>query len=322
MVDYKNAILNTNAYRTILKDKETSRLSHTYLLISEDMAYNKEFAKMLSKIILELSDDSAGNVKLEKDIHPDVIIYGENEKIMTSLASEISSDVFVRPYESDKKIYILLNMQDTNEEAQNKLLKTIEEPPESAFFILASKTDRKLLQTVLSRAKKIELDELPQSTIKSMLLSEGVGEKEANICSACAGGVFSRALKMATDKEFLGMYQNIFKCLYKMNTSRDVLEFTSIFNQKNINKEEFADLFMSIVRDIAMVKAGASELVNNTHKKDELKLISDGFSLEALYKIVEYCLQLKEDLVYNTNVTASIDEFLLKLVEVKVRCKK
>lgn len=322
MVNYKEAILKTNAYKTLLKDKESGRLSHTYLLLSEDMEYCRQFAKIMAGIMLDLEEFSAGHNKLEKDIHPDVNILGSEEKITTPMVTELSSDVYVRPYETDKKVYILLNMNDTNEEAQNKLLKTIEEPPSSVFFILASKTERKLLQTVLSRSKKLELDLLDQETISKMLLENGLSQKEVNICSACSGGVFSRAYRMASDKEFLSMYQNIFKCLYKMNTSRDILEYTSVFAQKNVNKEEFADLFMIIVRDLCMVKSGAEELVSNGHKKDELKIIAEQYSLEALYKIIKYCLQLKEDLVYNTNVTASVDEFLLKLVEVKVKCKK
>ena len=321
MIDYKKAILKTRAYNTVLRDKEAGRLSHTYLLISEDQAYAKAFAKMLARIMLDVEPMSHGDVKIEKDIHPDVQIFGENQKIVTQAVTDIASDVFVRPYETDKKAYILLNMNDSNDEAQNKLLKTIEEPPESAFFVLTSKTERKLLQTVLSRCKKIELDLLDNNTIAKMLVSAGVGEKERNICSACSGGVFSRAYQMASDKEFLNMYQNIYKCLYKMNSSRDVLDFASLFSVKSLNKEEFADLFMLIVRDLCMVKAGVLDLVNNVHKMDEMKLIADGFSLEALYKIIEYCLQLKEDLVYNTNVSASIDEFLLKVVEVKVKCR-
>ena len=304
MIDYKEAILKTRAYNTVLRDKEAGRLSHTYLLISEDQAYAKAFAKMLARIMLDVEPMSHGDVKIEKDIHPDVQIFGENQKIVTQTVTDIASDVFVRP-----------------DEAQNKLLKTIEEPPESAFFVLTSKTERKLLQTVLSRCKKLELDLLDNNTIAKMLVSAGVGEKERNICSACSGGVFSRAYQMASDKEFLNMYQNIYKCLYKMNSSRDVLDFASLFSVKSLNKEEFADLFMLIVRDLCMVKAGVLDLVNNVHKMDEMKLIADGFSLEALYKIIEYCLQLKEDLVYNTNVSASIDEFLLKVVEVKVKCR-
>jgi len=322
MVSYKNAIKNTKAYNTVLTDKKYDRLSHTYLLVSEDMNYAKEFAKMLAEIMLDVEPETAHQKKIDKDIHPDVLIYGEEEKIVTSLVTNIASDVFVRPYETDKKVYILLNMNDTNDEAQNKLLKTIEEPPQSVFFILVSKTERKLLQTVLSRCKKIELDLLSKETISEMLKDANVNEKEINMYASCSGGVFSRAYKMATDKNFLSLYQDIFKCLNKMNSSRDVLDFSCLFSNKSVNKEEFADLFMLITRDVLMAKIGNNKLVYNEHKIDELKLISESFSLEALYKIIEYCLQLKEDLVYNTFVNAAIDEFLLKVVEVKVKCKR
>ena len=79
---------------------------------------------------------------------------------------------------------------------------------------------------------------------------------------------------------------------------------------------------MSIVRDVCVVKSGNKNLVNNQHKISELEMISSQFSLEALYNIMEFCLRFKEDLVYNVNVSAAIDEFLLKVVEVKVKCRK
>ncbi len=321
MVSYKEAIKNTTAFKTVLKDKSSNRLSHTYLLVSEDPDYLKEFANMLAGLMLNIGD-SKNQSRIDKGVHPDVIVLGENEKISTASVVELVSDVYVRPYEEENKVYILLNVNNMTEEAQNKLLKTIEEPPSSVYFILAATKEKQLLQTVLSRSKKLELDLLNKDVIAKMLQEAGINQKEINICSSCCNGVFSRAYKMATDKEFLNMYQNIFNCLYNMNSSRDVLKFTSIFNQKNINKEEFADLFMLITRDLIMAKIGAFELVNNIHKKDELVLVSNLFSLVALEKTIEYCLQLKQDLVYNTSIVASIDEFLLKVVEVKVRCKR
>lgn len=322
MVNYNNAIEKTKSYQTVIKDKQSSRLSHTYLLISEDPIYIKEFAKKLAKIMIGAESDGADNLQINKDIHPDVLLFGENQKIMTSDVAQIASDVFVRPYQADKKVYILLNMHETNDEVQNKLLKTIEEPPSSVFFILASKSEKKLLQTVLSRSKKLELDLLSTETISSMLEEVGVNKQERDVYAACSCGIFSRAYKMATDKDFLWLYDNIFKALEFMNSSRDVLDFVSIFGNKNINKEEFADLFMLIVRDLCMVKTSNYDLINNKHKTEELVKIANSFALEALYKIIEYCLQFKEDLVYNTNVTMALDEFLLKCVEVKVKCKK
>ena len=181
MVDYKNAIIKTRAYNMVLKDKQSNHLSHTYLLLSEDVDYVKEFAKMLAQILLGVENDPNGKMKVEKDIHPDVIVHGLEEKINTGLVTEISSDAFVRPYELDKKVYVLLNMNDANEEAQNKLLKTIEEPPKSVFFILGSSGERKLLKTVLSRCKKIELDLLDNQTIFEMLKASNVKENECKI---------------------------------------------------------------------------------------------------------------------------------------------
>jgi len=322
MANYKNAILNTNAYELIKKDKNNERLSHTYLLISEDMDYLKEFANMQAQILMCAETDENSKIKIEKNIHPDVLIYGEAEKINTNQVTKIASDVFVKPYELETKVYVLLNMQDMNDEAQNKLLKTIEEPPCNVYFILGATNERKLLKTVLSRAKKIELDYLSNQTIYDMLISEGVKETEAKICASCSGGVFSRALKMATNKDFINLYQNIFIFLIKMNSSRDVLEFTNAFGDKTINKDEFADLFMIITRDVCMAKLNKTNLISNMHKLNDLNLIAQSFSLEALYKIIEFCLQLKEALVYNANVSAVIDNFLLKVVEVKVKCRK
>lgn len=310
--------MSSRAFNTILKDSKTMRLSHTYLLVSEDNEYLYQFAKMSAITILNAKEGSNSYSKIIKDIHPDVILVGKDEKLTSEDATNIASDVYIRPYEGDSKVYILF-MSDANDEAQNKLLKTIEEPPESSYFILLTTQERKLLQTILSRCKKLELDLLSTETITNMLLKANVNKDYAHIYASCSAGVCSRAYKMAEDKDFTELYENIFKCLYNLNSSRDVLKFASIFSNKNIDKNEFIDLFMIIVRDLMMIKTGNNNLVQS--KKDELKLIASGYSLEALRKIIEYCLQFKEDLVYNTSVTASIDHFLLHVVEVKVRCK-
>lgn len=322
MTNYNQIINSSKAYQIILQDKKQNKLSHTYLFVSEDQDYCLAFAKAVAEIVLGAEEKPQTKARIEKEVHPDVIIMGKNEKISTEMASNLSGDVFVRPFEEDFKVYVLLNLDDTAEEAQNKLLKTIEEPPKSVFFILCAKTERKLLQTVLSRSKKIELDLLTSRQIEMLLESSGIDKKTAEICAGCSAGVFTRAYKMATDKEFLELYQNVYKCLYEMNSSRDVLRFSSMFSQKNVNKEELSDIFMLLARDLMMVKVGQSELVKNTHLLSQMQLICEGFSISALYKIIEYCLQLKEDLVYNTNSIEAIDEFLLKIVEAKVKCKK
>lgn len=321
MPNYQVAIQKSKAYALIKNDQKRGRLSHVYLILNEDMDYIKALAKQVASDILGQTNEHS-LIKIQKDVHPDVIILGEKEKLTTKSIADLASDVYIRPYEGDYKIYLLLNMQDANDEVQNKLLKTLEEPPSSCYFILGSTQEKKLLQTILSRCKKLDLENIDRQTILDMLEDDRVDRAAREICASCCNGVYSNAFKMATDKEFVKLYQNIFSCLYKMNSSRDILQFSALFNNKNVSKEEFANLFMVIVRDLMMIKSGNEGLINNQHKHDELRLISQGFSMVALEKIIKYCLQLKEDIVYNTNMTAAVDDFLLKVVEVKVKCKE
>ncbi|MBQ7466641.1 MAG: hypothetical protein IJS74_01055 [Clostridia bacterium] len=321
MANYENVINKSKAYKMVLKDKDANRLSHTYILISEDQDYAFEFAKKMASVMLDVENKHASLLKIQKDIHPDVLLFGKDSKIMVADAEKIVSDVFVRPFEEDKKIYILYNFDEANEETQNKLLKTIEEPPVSSYFILLAKAEKKLLQTVLSRGKILTLDLISVEDIENMLQSMGIDGKVCKICASCSGGVFVRAYKMATDKEFIKLYDNSLQCLKTMNSSRDVLKFASIFSEKSIDKAEVADLFMGLARDLMMIKAGDTQLIDNKYQRKDLEEIAEGFSLKALYKIIEYCLQLKEDLIYNTNSTSAVDEFLLKIVEAKVKCK-
>ena len=321
MASYSEVINKSGAYKMVLKDRANGRLSHTYILVSEDQEYAFEFAKKMAVIMLNVESKHASLLKIEKNIHPDVIAFGQDSKIMVADAEKIVSDVFVRPFEEDNKIYILANFDDANEETQNKLLKTIEEPPASSYFIILAKAEKKLLQTVLSRGKKLTLDLLETVDIEKMLLEVGTEQNVAKVCASCSAGIFSRAYKMATDKEFMSLYTNAIKCLKTMNSSKDVLYFANIFSDKNVDKAELADLFMILVRDLMMIKTGNGKLISNKSKLQELETIAETFSLTSLYKIIEYCLQLKEDLIYNTNGVSAIDEFLLKTVEAKVKCR-
>jgi len=70
------------------------------------------------------------------------------------------------------------------------------------------------------------------------------------------------------------------------------------------------------------VLSGAVQLVSSKHRMDELKVIASGFSPSALSKILKECFDFRESLYYNVNMTPALDGFLLKFVEVKVKCKK
>ena len=323
MLDYKDFIYDTHAYKNVVIDFEKERIAHTYLLENKDMNLCLSFAKILSSLIVKgKNTDKAFLTKLEKNIHPDIKIYGLEKKIMVDNATEIVSDVFVMPFEEDRKVYILLDSGSMNNETQNKLLKTLEEPPKSSYFILCAKNDKSLLQTIISRSKKIVIEDPSNEQIYKMLIRNDMPEDKAKIVSVCACGDASKAENMIENVHFIKLYNDVFDMFRLMNSSKDILSFVSRFSSKDFSALDFLSIVETIAMDIIYVLAKTEQLINNKHKINELKMISSLFTVNALTKILQECFDFRESLYYNVSVTPALDQFLLKFVEVKVKCKR
>ena len=323
MLDYNEFIKSTSAYKNSLIDFEKDRLAHTYLIENQDMNLCFSFAKFLSKLIIKGNkvDENFQN-KLEKNIHPDIKIYGLEKKIMVDDASEIVSDVFVMPFEEDKKVYILLDAENMTVESQNKLLKTLEEPPMSSYFVLCAKSEKTLLQTVISRSKKVVIENPSVDDIFRMLVQSGASIDNAKIASVCACSDSSKAEKMVNNTGFMKVYAGVFEMFRTMNTSRDILKFASKFSSRDFQILDFLAVTETVAMDLLYILAGTDNLVLNKHKITELKMTANMFSIQALTKILKECFDFRESLYYNVSITPALDEFLLKFVEVKVKCKK
>ena len=324
MLNYDKFIFSSNAYNIISLDQKSKRLSHAYLFINKDENLLKRFCENASKLFISLDGKVQGkdSLRIDKMIHPDVKFFGVDKTINTEIAKDIVEQASYSPFESDKKIFVLWNVHLMNEASQNKILKTIEEPPENTIFVLAGTTTIRLLPTILSRIKLVEIDELDASHIVELLKESGVPETVSEICASSARGNGSYAEKLATDESFLDFYNNIVSAFFEINGSRDVLKYSNIFNAKTINKKEFLDIFMMIARDILMILSKTENLVNNRSILSKLKVVSSMLNFDAVTEVINECLVQKKNLDFNVNGTSVVDSVLFKLAEVKVKCRR
>lgn len=325
MLDYSKVIQNSKAFKTIDLDISRSRLSHAYLFVSTDENYLKHFAELVCEKFINLNDQENAEkniMRINKRIHPDVNFFGEDKNIDTATVGDIVEASNVSPFEADKKIFVLANVQKMNESSQNKLLKSIEEPPKNTFYLLCATSTSKILQTILSRVKKVDLDELLSTDICEMLEEKGVENLRASVCASCSNGNGTFAEKLATDDGFVDFFNNIVSCLFEINGSRDVLKFSNIFSAKNIDKEEFINISMILLRDIMMVISKKEDLVVCKHVLAKLKVIAASLNLSAVESLIETCYSEKKKLAFNVNSTAVVDDFLFKIAEVKVKCRR
>lgn len=325
MLDYNELIFRSKAYNIVSRDTELGRISHAYLFLSQDENYLYKFCENVAKLLINQNDmehKQKNDLRVEKHIHPDVKFFGLEKSIDADTASSIVDSAAYSPFENDKKIYLLLNVQDMNETSQNKILKTIEEPPQNTYFILAGTSANKLLPTISSRVKLIELDDIKTEDICKMLKLSGVSDEKAEICADSASGNASYAEKLAIDDGFIEFYKEIVKAFTSILGSRDVLKYSAYFNGKNIDKKEFLNIFMTLARDVSMVLSKKENLVINQNSLDKLKLASASLNLNATSEIIEECLKQKKNLEFNVNTTSIVDSVLFKLAEVKVKCRR
>ena len=181
---------------------QTGKVSHAYILSGEAGMGRKSLANAfaLSLLCEKGMEEPCMQCHACKQVlsgnHPD-LIYVTHEKPASigvdDIREQINDTIQVRPYSSYYKIYIMDEAEKMTVQAQNALLKTIEEPPAYAVILLLTTNQDAFLPTILSRCVQLKLKPLKDSVVKEYLIqSLGENESEADIYAAFARGNLAR----------------------------------------------------------------------------------------------------------------------------------
>lgn len=193
-----NDRLKENLSRSIRR----GHVSHFYLLSGPEGAGKKTLARLLSAAVLCKEAERpcmrcAACRKVLNGSHPDVITVDDPEKktVPVELVRKAREDMYIRPNEADRKLYIFPRAQDMQDPSQNALLKILEEPPSYGVFILLTDNPNKLLPTVRSRCTELALTALTPDVLKRELQRAFPRAEEQDIQAAIArsGGYLGQA---------------------------------------------------------------------------------------------------------------------------------
>lgn len=194
-----NARLKENLQRSIA----SGRTSHFYLISGPSGSGKKTLTRLLAAA-LQCRGEAKPCLgcpvcrKVMAQTHPDVITVTdpEHKAVAVKIVRGIREDMFVRPNEGQKKIYIF--PQELNIEGQNALLKVLEEPPSYGVFILLSENPEQLLPTVRSRAVELALGNLSRQELMSALRKArpDAGTQEMEAAAFRSGGYLGQALQI------------------------------------------------------------------------------------------------------------------------------
>lgn len=133
--------------------------------------------------------------RIERGIHPDVVVIepGDTPVIKTDAVRDVIERAGYRPFEGRKRVVIIDQADTLFPNAQNALLKTLEEPTSSSVFILVTARADSLLLTVLSRCVRLRFHELGPEDVATVLIRKGVDATKAHAVAALANGSLGAA---------------------------------------------------------------------------------------------------------------------------------
>lgn len=293
---FNNILGNEEAKKILENTIKTQNISHSYMFIGQNGIGKFMIAKEFAKAILCQGEQKPCNtcescIKFNGENNPDIQIIDEIEEksIKTETIKEMVKGVYEKPIEGSRKVYIINDSQKMTKEAQNSLLKTLEEPPEYVVIILITENENLLLNTIKSRCTKIKFNPLKDNEIIKILKEKYDYKEVTENMLEIAGGSVTQALSVQGKEEIFNEIKTIFSNLEKIN-------IIDLLNKKDLVFKD-KDYIYEILDYINII------LFNKI--KENIKYIN-------CIKIVE---ETKDRLKKNSNYDMIIDNLLLKVWE-------
>ena len=256
------------------------------------------------------------------DTNPDIIYINTADKksIGVDRIREISKDVYVRPFESDCKVYIIENGASLTDEAQNAMLKILEEPPEYAVFIIITTSSSILLPTVLSRSNTIRFSPLSEEKMRAYITKK-YPEITTNVefFARFSEGIPKRVEDIINNPDFEPLRKESFNMLIPLLSKHLVSAYTitEFLEENKDNAKIIFDLWLSFLRDVLLLEMSASHLLVNTDMKENLSKLAlklpEEYCIFAINRLISAKTMLKRYVnlhVLALNLSFSIKNFL------------
>jgi DNA polymerase-3 subunit delta' len=253
---------------------------------------------------------------------PDIIhLTHEKPNVITvdDIREQINSDIVIKPYACDRKIYIINEAEKMNVQAQNALLKTLEEPPEYAVIIILTTNVDALLPTILSRCVVLNMKPVDDEKVKEFLMEYvQVPDYKAEVCAAFARGNLGKAKILASSEEFDKIKTEaiaLLKHIDEMNVNEISIAIKQM-NEYKLEINDYLDILAIWYRDALMFKATAD--ANNLIFRDEIKFIKQTASrstYEGLEIILKALDKAKARLSANVSFDLTMELLLLTIKE-------
>ena len=311
MYRYSEALCQERIINYLKKIRSTKSISHAYIIQDEfsenakTIAYAFAMSLHCQKGGVEACYNCHACKQILKNNHPDLIyVEAQNQKSISvgDIREKVNDTVEIKPYSSLYKVYIIDKADSMTVQAQNALLKTMEEPPEYAVIILIAQSLDRFLPTIKSRCIKLHISLISNQVILEKLRSLGIDSELSKSLASFSRGNLAKALTFSKG-ENINIYKENINILTNISSSNsmELYDYAELINTRE-NKMDFMDFCLMWYRDILLlsVNKNAENLIFKSEYRTLRKLTSV-YSLSDLDSIIESINHAVEELSSNVN---------------------
>lgn len=297
----------------------TGKISHAYIINGEKSSGKEFIAKVFAMAIQceERGNQTGAAVPCQKcdscrkalsDNQPDIIKVTHEKAGAISvddIRAQISGDVDFKPYSSPYKVYIMNEAEKMTPQAQNALLKTLEEPPEYVVILLLTSNVEALLPTILSRCVVLNMKPVPDNLVRQYLMKElQITDYKAEVCVAFARGNIGKAKHLATSEEFENIKSEVLSLLKYIQDMElnEMIAAVKRANEYKLEINDYLDIILIWYRDVLLFKA--TNDVNSLVFREELsslRKVAARSSYEGIENVIRSIEKAKKRLDANVN---------------------
>ena len=328
MAGFHDIIGHDDIIRHLKNAIETGKVSHSYIFTGEPGSGKKLLAGTFAAALQCESGESEPCMtcdsckKVIGKNHPDIITVTHEKPGSISIdevRDQVVRDVDIKPYCSPYKIYIIPDAEMMTVQAQNAILKTIEEPPEYAVIMLLTENAEALLPTIRSRCVMMKLRNIKDQLVKKYLMEQmEIPDYKADVCVAFAQGNMGKAIMLATSEYFNEIKEEVVHLLRnidEMNVS-ELMDAVKKCMTYKMEINDYLDMIAIWYRDVLIYKA--TKNVDRVVFSDQLRYIkarASKSSYEGIENILNAIEKAKARLKANVNFELTMELLFLTIKE-------